>query len=68
MGISDRARASYREAKADALRLAHEAVPASMRLTAEDFTTRPDDGPTRAAPGQPVADDRPGEAARPGNE
>jgi hypothetical protein len=39
MGIWDRVKASYREAKADAFQQANEAVPASMRLDAADFDT-----------------------------
>jgi hypothetical protein len=59
MGIWDRLRdrvgASYREAKADALRQANEAVPASLRLSAEDFESRRQQDP---AAGQPVEEDR----------
>ncbi|MEG9247553.1 HIRAN domain-containing protein [Arthrobacter sp. Soc17.1.1.1] len=59
MGIWGRLRyrveASYREARTDALRQANEAVPASLRLSAEDFGGRREQDP---AAGQHVGEDR----------
>ncbi|MEC5200273.1 hypothetical protein RCH21_002516 [Arthrobacter sp. PL16] len=49
MGIWNRVKASYREAKADALEQANEAEPAFKRLDAADFDTRREQNPAVAA-------------------